>query len=152
MKYVSDTDKMKVALEQAKLGYDKDEIPVGAALFNEKDELIAANHNRREIDQDPTAHAELLVLKAASNEYKTWRLEGTTIAVTLEPDPMCAGAIVNARVKRLIYSTPNEKSGSAFTLYNIPQDKRLNHYTDITDGVLREESEELLTSFFENKR
>ena len=65
---------------------------------------------------------------------------------------MCAGAIVNSRVKRLIYSTPNEKSGSAFTLYNIPQDKRLNHYTDITDGVLREESEELLTSFFENKR
>ena len=152
MKYVSDTDKMKVALEQAKLAYDKDEIPVGAALFNEKDELIAANHNRREIDQDPTAHAELLVLKAASKEYKTWRLEGTTIAITLEPDPMCAGAIVNARVKRLIYSTPNEKSGSAFTLYNIPQDKRLNHYTDITDGVLREESEELLTSFFENKR
>ena len=152
MKYVSDTDKMKVALEQAKLAYDKDEIPVGAALFNEKDELIAANHNRREIDQDPTAHAELLVLKAASKEYKTWSLEGTTIAVTLEPDPMCAGAIVNARVKRLIYSTPNEKSGSAFTLYNIPQDKRLNHYTDITDGVLREESEELLTSFFENKR
>ena len=69
MKYVSDTDKMKVALEQAKLAYDKDEIPVGAALFNEKDELIAANHNRREIDQDPTAHAELLVLKAASKEY-----------------------------------------------------------------------------------
>ena len=148
----SDIAKMEVALEQAKLAYNNDEIPVGAALFNEKDELIAANHNRRELDQDPTSHAEILVLKSASKVYNSWRLENSTIAVTLEPDPMCAGAIVNSRVKRLIYAAPNEKAGAAWTLYNIPQDKRLNHYTDITDGILRKESEELLTSFFENKR
>ncbi len=152
MKYESDTEKMEVALEQAKLAYNNDEIPVGAALFNEKDELIAANHNRRELDQDPTSHAEILVLKDGSKTYKSWRLEGSTLAVTLEPDPMCAGAIVNSRVRRLIYGAPNEKAGAAWTLYNIPQDKRLNHYTEITDGILREESEELLTSFFENKR
>ena len=152
MKYESDTEKMEVALEQAKLAYNNDEIPVGAALFNEKDELIAANHNRRELDQDPTSHAEILVLKDGSKTYKSWRLEGSTLAVTLEPDPMCAGAIVNSRVRRLIYGAPNEKAGAAWTLYNIPQDKRLNHYTEITDGILKEESEELLTSFFENKR
>ena len=152
MKYESDIAKMEVALEQAKLAYNNDEIPVGAALFNEKDELIAANHNRRELDQDPTSHAEILVLKSASKVYNSWRLENSTIVVTLEPDPMCAGAIVNSRVKRLIYAAPNEKTGAAWTLYNIPQDKRLNHYTDITDGILRKESEELLTSFFENKR
>ena len=152
MKYESDIAKMEVALEQAKLAYKNDEIPVGAALFNEKDELIAANHNRRELDQDPTSHAEILVLKSASKVYNSWRLENSTIVVTLEPDPMCAGAIVNSRVKRLIYGAPNEKAGAAWTLYNIPQDKRLNHYTDITDGILRKESEELLTSFFENKR
>ncbi|MFL2647547.1 MAG: nucleoside deaminase [Candidatus Actinomarinales bacterium] len=152
MKYESDIAKMEVALEQAKLAYKNDEIPVGAALFNEKDELIAANHNRRELDQDPTSHAEILVLKSASKVYNSWRLEKSTLAVTLEPDPMCAGAIVNSRVKRLIYGAPNEKAGAAWTLYNIPQDKRLNHYTDITDGILRKESEELLTSFFENKR
>ena len=152
MKYESDIAKMEVALEQAKLAYNNDEIPVGAALFNEKDELIAANHNRRELDQDPTSHAEILVLKSASKVYNSWRLEKSTLAVTLEPDPMCAGAIVNSRVKRLIYGAPNEKAGAAWTLYNIPQDKRLNHYTDITDGILRKESEELLTSFFENKR
>ena len=152
MKYESDIAKMEVALEQAKLAYKNDEIPVGAALFNEKDELIAANHNRRELDQDPTSHAEILVLKSASKAYNSWRLEKSTLAVTLEPDPMCAGAIVNSRVKRLIYAAPNEKAGAAWTLYNIPQDKRLNHYTDITDGILRKESEELLTSFFENKR
>ena len=152
MNYESDKEKMEVALEQARLAYDKDEIPVGAAIFNENHELIAANHNRRELDQDPTAHAEILTLKSASEIYKSWRLEDTTLVVTLEPDPMCAGAILNARVKRLVYGAPNEKAGSAYSLYNIPQDKRLNHYTEITDGILREESEELLTSFFENKR
>ncbi|MFL2694017.1 MAG: nucleoside deaminase [Candidatus Actinomarina sp.] len=152
MNYQSDTEKMQVALEQARIAYDKDEIPVGAALFNEKNELVAANHNRRELDQDPTAHAEILTLKSASEIYKSWRLEKTTLVVTLEPDPMCAGAIVNARIKRLVYGAPNEKAGAAWTLYNIPQDKRLNHYTEITDGILRKESEELLTSFFEHKR
>ena len=131
---------------------DSNEIPVGAALFNAKDELICADHNRREINQDPTAHAEILVLKKASEKYKSWRLEGSTLVVTLEPDPMCAGALVNARVNKLIYGASNEKAGAAWTLYNIPQDSRLNHYVEMVEGVLLEETEELLTSFFENRR
>ncbi len=143
---------MKVAFSQAELAYELNEIPVGAALFNAKDELICADHNRREINQDPTAHAEILVLKKASEKYKSWRLEGSTLVVTLEPDPMCAGALVNARVKKLIYGASNEKAGAAWTLYNIPQDSRLNHYVEMVEGVLLEETEELLTSFFENRR
>ncbi len=143
---------MKVAFSQAELAYELNEIPVGAALFNAKDELICADHNRREINQDPTAHAEILVLKKASEKYKSWRLEGSTLVVTLEPDPMCAGALVNARVKKLIYGASNEKAGAAWTLYNIPQDSRLNHYVEMVEGVLLKETEELLTSFFENRR
>ena len=152
MKYQTDTEKMKVALEQAQLAYELNEVPVGAALFDVSGELICADHNRRELNQDPTAHAEILVLKRGSEEFKSWRLEGTTLAVTLEPDPMCAGAIVNARVEKLIYGAPNEKAGAAWTLYNIPQDPRLNHYVEMIDGILLEETEELLTSFFENRR
>jgi tRNA(adenine34) deaminase len=152
MKYQTDIEKMKVALEQAQLAYELNEVPVGAALFDISGELICADHNRRELNQDPTAHAEILVLKRGSEEFKSWRLEGTSLAVTLEPDPMCAGAIVNARVGRLIYGAPNEKAGAAWTLYNIPQDPRLNHYVEMIDGILLEETEELLTSFFENRR
>ena len=152
MKYETDTEKMKVALEQAELAFELNEVPVGAALFDSNNKLICADHNKRELNQDPTAHAEVLVLKKASEEFKSWRLEGTTLAVTLEPDPMCAGAIVNARIARLIYGSSNEKAGAAWTLYNIPQDPRLNHYVEMVDGVLLEETEELLTSFFENRR
>ena len=83
---------------------------------------------------------------------KTWRLENTTLAITLEPDPMCAGAIVNARIKTLLYSSSNLKSGAAYTLYNIPQDKRLNHFVEIRDNILSHESEVILSSFFESKR
>ena len=152
MKYETDIEKMKVALGQAQLAYDLNEVPVGAALFDSKNKLICADHNKRELNQDPTAHAEILVLKKASEEFKSWRLEGTTLAVTLEPDPMCAGAIVNARIGRLIYGAANEKAGAAWTLFNIPQDPRLNHYVEMVDSVLLEETEELLTSFFENRR
>jgi len=109
MKYKSDEDKMRVALNEAKKAYDVDEVPIGAAIFDKDDNLICANHNRRELDQNPTSHAEILVLEEASQILGTWRLEDTTIAVTLEPDAMCAGAIVNARIRKLIYSAPNLK-------------------------------------------
>ena len=107
MNYKSDIEKMEVALQEAKRALEIDEVPIGAAIFDEEDKLIAKAHNRREVDQDPTAHAEILVIKEASKILKTWRLEGTTLAITLEPDPMCAGAIVNARIKTLLYSSPN---------------------------------------------
>ena len=152
MKYISDEDKMRVALDEARKALDIDEVPVGAALFDKDNNLICANHNRRELDQNPMSHAEILVLQEASQILGTWRLEETTIAVTLEPDAMCAGAISLSRVKKLIYGTQNEKAGAAFSLYNIPQDPRLNHFVEIKDNILSHESKDILSSFFETKR
>jgi tRNA(adenine34) deaminase len=152
MKYISDEDKMRVALNEAKKAHDIDEVPIGAAIFDKDDNLICANHNRRELDQSPTSHAEILVLEEASQILGAWRLEDTTIAVTLEPDAMCAGAIVNARVSKLIYGAPNLKAGAAYSLYNIPQDPRLNHHVEIKDNILSHESEAILSSFFDSKR
>ena len=152
MKYISDEDKMRVALDEARKALDIDEVPVGAAIFDKDDNLICANHNRRELDQNPMSHAEILVLEEASQILGTWRLEETTIAVTLEPDAMCAGAISLSRVKKLIYGAQNEKAGAAFSLYNIPQDPRLNHFVEIKDNILTHESEAILSSFFDSKR
>ena len=152
MKFISDEDKMRVALGEAKKAYDIDEVPVGAAIFDKDNNLICANHNRRELDQNPISHAEILVLEEASQILGTWRLEDTTIAVTLEPDAMCAGAILNARIRKLIYSAPNLKAGAAYSLYNIPQDPRLNHHVEIKDNILSHESEAILSSFFDSKR
>ena len=152
MKYRSNEDKMKVALDEARKALDIDEVPVGAAIFDKDDNLICANHNRRELDQNPMSHAENLVLEEASKILGTWRLEETTIAVTLEPDAMCAGAISLSRVKKLIYGAQNEKAGAAFSLYNIPQDPRLNHFVEIKDNILTHESEAILSSFFDSKR
>ena len=152
MKYISDEDKMRVALDEARKAYNIDEVPVGAAIFDKDDNLICANHNRRELDQNPMSHAEILVLEEASQILGTWRLEETTIAVTLEPDAMCAGAISLSRVKKLIYGAQNEKAGAAFSLYNIPQDPRLNHFVEIKDNILSHESKDILSSFFETKR
>ena len=152
MKYKSYEDKMRVALGEARKAYDIDEVPIGAAIFDKDDNLICANHNRRELDQNPTSHAEILVLEEASQILGTWRLEDTTIAVTLEPDAMCAGAILNARIRKLIYAAPNLKAGAAYSLYNIPQDPRLNHHVEIKDNILSHESEAILSSFFDSKR
>ena len=152
MKYISDEDKMRVALDEARKALHIDEVPVGAAIFDKDDNLICANHNRRELDQNPMSHAEILVLEEASQILGTWRLEETTIAVTLEPDAMCAGAISSSRVKKLIYGAQNEKAGAAFSLYNIPQDPRLNHFVEIKDNILSHESKDILSSFFETKR
>ena len=152
MKYISDEDKMRVALDEARKALDIDEVPVGAALFDKDNNLICANHNRRELDQNPMSHAEILVLQEAAKKLGTWRLEGTTLAVTLEPDSMCAGAIVLSRIKTLIYAAPNLKAGAAYSLYNIPQDPRLNHFVEIKDNILTHESEAILSSFFDSKR
>ena len=152
MKFISDEDKMRVALDEARKALDIDEVPVGAAIFDKDNNLICANHNRRELDQNPISHAEILVLEEASQILGTWRLEDTTIAVTLEPDAMCAGAILNARIRKLIYAAPNLKAGAAYSLYNIPQDPRLNHHVEIKDNILSHESEAILFSFFDSKR
>ena len=152
MNYKTDEEKMEVALAEAKKALEIDEIPVGAALFDEEHNLIFSAHNQRELKQNPIAHAEILVLQKSAELLGTWRLENTTLAVTLEPDAMCSGAIVLARVKTLLYGAANLKAGAAYSLYNIPQDPRLNHYVEIKDNILSHESEAILSSFFESKR
>jgi tRNA(adenine34) deaminase len=152
MIYKTDEEKMEVALTEAKKALEIDEIPVGAALFDEEHNLIFSAHNQRELKQNPVAHAEILVLQKSAELLGTWRLENTTLAVTLEPDAMCSGAIVLARVKTLLYGAANLKAGAAYSLYNIPQDPRLNHYVEIKDNILSHESEAILSSFFESKR
>ena len=152
MIYKTDEEKMEVALAEAKKALEIDEIPVGAALFDQEHNLIYSAHNQRELKQNPVAHAEILVLQKSAELLGTWRLENTTLAVTLEPDAMCSGAIVLARVKTLLYGTANLKAGAAYSLYNIPQDPRLNHYVEIKDNILSHESEAILSSFFESKR
>ena len=152
MIYKTDEEKMEVALTEAKKALEIDEIPVGAALFDEEHNLIFSAHNQRELKQNPVAHAEILVLQKSAEFIGTWRLENTTLAVTLEPDAMCSGAIVLARVKTLLYGAANLKAGAAYSLYNIPQDPRLNHYVEIKDNILSHESEAILSSFFESKR
>ena len=152
MIYKTDEEKMEVALAEAKKALEIDEIPVGAALFDEEHNLIFSAHNQRELKQNPIAHAEILVLQKSAEILGTWRLENTTLAVTLEPDAMCSGAIVLARVKTLLYGAANLKAGAAYSLYNIPQDPRLNHYVEIKDNILSHESEAILSSFFDSKR
>ena len=152
MIYKTDEEKMEVALAEAKKALEIDEIPVGAALFDVEHNLIFSAHNQRELKQNPVAHAEILVLQKSAEILGTWRLENTTLAVTLEPDAMCSGAIVLARVKTLLYGAANLKAGAAYSLYNIPQDPRLNHFVEIKDNILSHESEAILSSFFDSKR
>jgi len=142
---------MRLALEQAEKALAHEDVPIGAVVVRD-DEVLAAAPNERELRADPTAHAEMLALRAAAEKLGTRRLEGTTMYVTLEPCPMCAGALVLARAARLVYGTPDPRAGAAFSLYNIVQDPRLNHDLEVTTDVLAEECAALLRSFFEARR
>jgi tRNA(adenine34) deaminase len=143
---------MRTALGLAREASDTGDVPVGAVLLGEEGAIVAGDRNRREELSDPTAHAEMLVLSARAREIGDWRLTGHTLVVTLEPCPMCAGASVLARLDRIVYGAPDPRAGAAWTLYNIPQDRRLNHRVDLVDGILAEESTALLESFFASKR
>ncbi len=123
------------------------DVPVGCVIVR-GDTIIARAHNRREIDADPTAHAELLALRAAALALSTWRIADVTLYSTLEPCTMCAGALVNARVPRLVYGASDPKAGGVDSVFAIPTDPRLNHRVDCTGGVLREEAVALLRAFF----
>ena len=142
---------MGQALKLAQQAGEEGEVPVGALLVR-GDVLIAEAHNLREAYGSPIAHAEMLVLQAASEKIGNWRFVDTTLYVTLEPCPMCAGAIVLARIPRVVYATTDPKSGAAGTLYNILQDERLNHRIELVSGILAEESSALLKSFFQQRR
>ncbi|MBA2274483.1 MAG: nucleoside deaminase [Actinobacteria bacterium] len=142
---------MRLALDQARIALEHGDAPVGAVLVR-GDEVLAKACNERELRGDPTAHAEILALQAGSRVLGTWRLDDTTLYVTLEPCPMCAGALVLGRVGRLVYGPPDPKAGAALSLYNIPQDPRLNHRVSITTDVLAAECSAVLTEFFALRR
>ncbi len=148
---MDDAGFMRLALEQAEAALEHQDVPVGAVVVRDG-EVIASARNERELRNDPTAHAEVLALRAASENLGSWRLSGTTMYVTLEPCPMCAGALVLARVDRLVYGVQDERAGAAYSLYNIVQDPRLNHTVQVTPDVLPEPSLQLLQSFFQTRR
>jgi tRNA(adenine34) deaminase len=143
---------MQVALAEARAAAAAGEVPVGALVVGADGVRLAAAHNRRETDRDPLAHAELLALRAAARAVGGWRLEGATLYVTLEPCAMCAGAVVLARVARLVYGAADPKAGFCGSLGDLVRDPRLNHRAEVTGGVLADECGELLRGFFADLR
>ena len=142
---------MRLALEEAEAAFDADEVPVGAVIV-QGDAVIARTHNRRESSNDPTGHAELLALRVAAQKVQRWRLSEATLYVTKEPCIMCAGAMVNARLGRLVYGCRDEKGGAVDSLYKLLSDNRLNHQVEVVSGVLGDECAEILKRFFQERR
>jgi len=138
---------MSEALKEARKAKKRGEVPVGAVVVHEG-EVIARGYNRKESASDPTAHAEVVAITRAAKKLKRWRLAGTTLYVTLEPCLMCMGAIVQARIPRLVFASLDPKAGACGSLYDISNDRRLNHRVHVTRGVAEEESRELLKEFF----
>jgi tRNA(adenine34) deaminase len=143
---------MQIALDEANAALAHGDVPVGAVLLDRSGDIVARDHNRREELGDATAHAEMLVISRRSRELGEWRLGGHTLVITLEPCAMCAMAAVWARVDRIIYGAADLKAGAAWSLFNIPQDERLNHRIDLTHGVLEEQCRALLEEFFSARR
>jgi tRNA(adenine34) deaminase len=148
----SDEDFMRLALEQAELAIAHGDVPVGAVIADEHGDVIATGHNERELRQDPSAHAEMIALRSAAEHIGHWRLLGTTLYVTLEPCAMCAGAIVLARIPRVVYGTDDPKAGAAGSVLDILAEPRLNHRPDVTNGVLQRDCAALLKDFFAARR
>jgi tRNA(adenine34) deaminase len=142
---------MRLALEEAQAAYDEDEVPIGAIIVH-GDRVIASAHNQREQLNDPTAHAEMIAITQAAEALRCWRLEGCTLYVTLEPCPMCAGAIVQARIPLVVYGAADPKAGAVRTLYKILDDPRLNHRCQIVPDVLGVDCGRILTQFFQQQR
>jgi tRNA(adenine34) deaminase len=142
---------MQMAINQAAIAEENGDVPIGAVIVHEG-RIIAKAYNERQQLNDPTAHAEIIALTQASEAIGSWRLHGCTIYVTLEPCPMCAGALVLARIDRLVFGTEDPKTGACGSLYNIVQDSRLNHQVQITSGVLMEDCKEQLQAFFQRRR
>src|SRR5438046_4184997 len=142
---------MRLALEQAQAALAADEVPVGAIIVR-GERVIAAAHNQRETLRDPTAHAEMIAITQAAQSLRSWRLEGCALYVTLEPCPMCAGAIVLARLPLVVYGATDPKAGACDTLYRITADPRLNHRAQVIGGVLADRCAAILSDFFAGKR
>jgi len=150
MNSMTDEHWMKIALDEARTAAAAGDVPVGAVVVID-DHIVGRGRNRREVDRDPTAHAEIVALREAAQALGHWRVEGTLI-VTQEPCPMCAGALVNARVERLVFGCANPKAGAVTTLYQIVSDPRLNHRVEVTGGVRAQECAAVLQQFFSELR
>jgi tRNA(adenine34) deaminase len=143
---------MRAALAEAGLAAATGDVPVGALVLDASGQVVGRGHNAREATGDPTAHAELLALRQAAAARGGWRLSGCTLVVTLEPCTMCAGAVVLARIDRLVYGAADPKAGAVGSLWDVVRDRRLNHRPEVVSGVLAEECAALLTAFFDGQR
>ncbi|MFH0888086.1 MAG: tRNA adenosine(34) deaminase TadA [Planctomycetota bacterium] len=146
-----DENYMKESIKEALKALEEDEVPIGAVIVYQ-DKIIGRAYNQREKLRDPTAHAEMIALTQAASFLDNWRLKDTTIYVTIEPCIMCAGALVNARVKRLVYGAKDPKAGGCGSIFNIIDDSRLNHQVEVTSGVLEKDCQSILQKFFKIKR
>jgi tRNA(adenine34) deaminase len=142
---------MRLALREAERALEHDDVPIGAVVAREG-EVIAAAHNERELRQDPTAHAEIIALREAARAVGSWRILDAVMYVTLEPCAMCAGALVLARLPRVVYGTPDPKAGAAGSVLDVLGDERLNHRPEVAGGLLEAEAASLLTAFFRPRR
>ena len=143
---------MQLALAEASAAAQTGDVPVGAIVVDSGGNVISCGRNRREVDRDPTAHAEVVAIRRAAAHVSTWRLHGCSLFVTLEPCPMCAGALVNARIERVVYGCDDPKAGALRSLYALGADLRLNHRFEVTAGVLAADSARLLREFFARLR
>lgn len=142
---------MQEALSEAERAMEANEVPVGAVIVHDG-RIVGRGHNQVEGLQDPTAHAEILAITAAANTLKSWRLDGCTIYVTLEPCPMCIGALMNARAARLVFATHDPKKGAVGSVVDLSEEEQLNHHLEVDSGTLRQESSMMLKAFFEKLR
>ena len=143
---------MREAIKEAEKGWLNEEVPVGALLISQSDKILARDHNRCISLNDPTAHAEILVLRQAAQKCKNYRLNGVTMVVTIEPCPMCMGAIMNARLDTLVFGAFDPKCGAAGSVYNLPDDEKLNHRITIISRIMEQECRYLMQGFFRERR
>jgi tRNA(adenine34) deaminase len=146
------TELMDLALDEARLALAHDDVPVGAIVTDAHGDVIGCGHNRREVDGDPTAHAEVVAIREAAARLGTWRLDGCTLVVTLEPCTMCAGAIVQSRLATLVFGADDERAGAVVSLFDTVRDPRLLHTPNVVRGVLADASATLLRDFFAERR
>lgn len=143
---------MRLAIEQAEIAGRIGEVPIGAVITDSSEQLISTGHNLRERTNDPTAHAEIIAIRKAGEKLQSWRLEGATIYITVEPCVMCIGAIILARIRRLVFGAKDPKAGAVSSVYSLGADSRLNHIVEITEGICEEECSNMLKDFFRNLR
>ena len=152
MRMATNEDLMRQVIEVAKGALASSDVPIGAIVIDQSGEIIGIGANRREIDSDPSAHAEIVAMRAAAEKLKNWRLDGCTVVVTLEPCAMCAGAIAQSRIKTLIFGAWDEKAGAVGSVWDVLRDPRSPHRTEVISGILESECVALLGDFFKSQR